>query len=39
MLEIYAIEFPAERYTDLRKFYKEIAKADGMKVVLVQKRT
>ncbi len=38
-LEIYTVKLPADRYNDLRNFYKEIANADGMKVVLVQKKT
>lgn len=38
LLEIYAIELPADQYQKLRGFYKEIAKADGMKVVLVKKK-
>ncbi|MFT5166631.1 MAG: hypothetical protein ACI8P3_001863, partial [Saprospiraceae bacterium] len=38
LLEIYAVELPAERYNELRDFYKEIAKADGMKAVLVKRR-
>jgi len=38
LLEIYAIELPADQYQSLRDFYKEIAKADGMKLVLVKKK-
>ena len=30
-------EFPAEEYEQLREFYKEIAKNDGLKMVLVKK--
>ncbi len=35
-LEIYPVTLPADRYNDLRNFYKEISKADDMKVVLVR---
>ncbi len=38
LLEIYSVELPAEHYSDLRNFYKEVAKADTMKMVLVKKR-
>lgn len=38
VLEIYSVELPAERYNDLRNFYKEIAKADNMKIVLVKRK-
>lgn len=38
-LKIKAVKLPPEKYNELRDFYKEIAKADKMKIVLVQKRT
>lgn len=38
-LKINAIKAAPERYTELRDFYKQIAKLDDMKMVLVQKRT
>ncbi len=39
VLEIYAVELPAEKYNELRDFYKAIAKADNMKAVIVKERT
>ncbi len=38
LLEIYAVEVAADKYEELRNFYKEIAKTDGMKAVLVKKK-
>ena len=38
-LKIIPTKMPAERYQELRDFYKQMAKADKMKVVLVEKRT
>jgi len=38
-LKILPVDLPAERYEDLRQFYKKIAKADKMKIVLVEKET
>jgi hypothetical protein len=38
-LKILPVDLPAERYNDLRTFYQEIAKADKMKLVLVEKKT
>lgn len=38
-LEMQAGEFPAESYEEMRVFMKEISKLDGMKIVLVQKKT
>jgi len=37
MLEIQAVNLPAEEFEQFRDFYKEIAKADDMKIVLVIK--
>ena len=37
ILKINPIELPAERYDSFRNFYKEIGKADAMKIVLVKK--
>lgn len=31
--------FPAEEYDEIRAFYKELAKLDAMKIVLVEKKT
>lgn len=39
LFEIYSVELPAEKYDALRNFYKEVAKSDGVKMVLVKKRT
>ena len=36
-LEVLPVRLPAERYTEWRNFYRDVAKADGMKVVLVNK--
>lgn len=36
-LEILPVRLPADRYTEWRNFYRDVAKADGMKVVLVNK--
>lgn len=38
-LKIFPVNLPAERYDDLRNFYLEIAKADKMKMVLVEKKS
>ena len=38
-LKILPVELPAERYNELREFYLQIAKADKMKLVLVEKKT
>lgn len=37
-LKILPVKVPVERYDELRDFYKEIAKLDKMKVVLLQER-
>lgn len=37
-LEIYSIDLEPDRYNELRDFYKEIAKFDNMKMVLVKKK-
>lgn len=36
-LEMKPLRLPAERYNDWRNFLRDVAKADGMKVVLIQK--
>lgn len=36
-LKIFPVDLPAEQYNDLRDFYKKVAKADKMKMVLVSK--
>jgi len=38
-LELQAMEIAPERYEELRDFFKEIAKADAVKMVLVEKKT
>lgn len=38
-LEVQAVKLPPGEYDQFRDFYKEIAKADGMKIVLVKKKT
>jgi len=38
-LEIQEVNLPPEEFEQFRNFYKEIAKADAMKIVLVKKRT
>lgn len=38
-LKILPVDLPAERYEELRSFYQQIAKADKMKLVLVEKKT
>ncbi|MEM6773083.1 MAG: hypothetical protein AAF597_21080, partial [Bacteroidota bacterium] len=38
-LNILPVELPASDYQDFRNFYKEIAKLDKMKVVLVKEKT
>ena len=38
-LQIQSMELPAEAYDDFRSFYKEVAKMDDRKMVLVKKRT
>ena len=39
LLEIQAVNLPPEEFEQFRNFYKEIAKADTIKIVLVKKRT
>lgn len=38
-LQIYQVSLPAERYNDLREFYKKVSKLEKMKMVLVKKKT
>jgi len=38
-LQIFPVELPAEKYDDFRDFYKDIAKLEKMKMVLVKKKT
>lgn len=38
-LTIHPKELPAEKYTEYRDFFKAVVKADGMKAVLVEKKT
>lgn len=38
-LEVHRTELPAEQYDEFRGFYKQIAKLDGLKAVLVRKKT
>lgn len=38
-LDIYAVELPASSYEELRDFYKKVAAADAVKLVLVKKPT
>jgi len=33
------INLPADRYEDFRTFYKEVAKSDKLKIVLVEQKT
>jgi len=38
-LVVKAGTWPADRYTEYRDFFKQVAKSDGMKAVLVEKKT
>ena len=39
ILEIQPVKLPPEEFVSFRNFYKEVAKADDMKIVLVKKKT
>ncbi len=38
VFESFSFRFPADRYEDLRKFYKQVVKADKMKIALVKSK-